>query len=944
MGARTRDAKRVRPHGGHRHRHGCHADRGRADHHRWPGPRFRAHGPRFAAAAGSPWCPGELYLAGPGLARGYHGLTALTATRFVACPLEAGTRMYRTGDVVSWVPGDLDRPYLEYHGRSDNQVKIRGRRIELGEIEAALGQLAEIRHAVVMVRDTAVGARLVAYVVGMPDAPVDVDTVRSWCEQRLPAGLVPDDVVVLERLPVTPNGKLDASRLPEPTFAAEKPYRAPRTSDEQVLADIFGDLLGRDRVGADDSFFALGGDSIGAIGLVSRARANGLHLTPRDVFERKTVAALARVAATQDAHPGLEELPGGGVGRLPLTPIMRWLVGRPGGIDRYAQHLVLRLPAGIGRDGIVATLSAVIAHHDALRARLVDQDSALEIEAESAVPVDSLIRHVEVADDADIHEVARASLDDALGRLAPRSGIMSQFVWLHRESADDLLVAVIHHLAVDGVSWRILVPDMMTAWSAVSVGKTAALEPVGTSLRRWAHGLTDRAAEIAQDEIDYWRTTFDESGHGEFAHGDAWQIDPARDTVADLVRHEIRLRPDLTRAVVESIPTAFRARTEDVLVATLALAVACAPTTPDSLVVQLEGHGREEALLPGADLSRTVGWFTTAFPLLIDRRRLDVAPGTLPEAASTTEAVKYVKELIRRLPSRGAGYGIIGQLSPSHATGSGLDLIAPTVSLNYLGRVSADAIPTEFAGLGWMPTDEVGRLDAAPDTGMPAVAPLDVNAIVTGATPTDLTLTATVDRVARIIDESTVDGILERWEQILGVLADTVRQGAHGWTPSDVAPAQVGQRDLDRWVARYPNLIDVWPSSPLQQGFAFHAALASGVSTAFAASDIYVSQATITLDGPVDTGRLHTAARAVVARHPALRSAFTTSDDGDLVALLHAGAEPGWQVDDLTDLDPDLRAGRLDGIRDRQRAQPFALDSAPLLRFGLVRTAPSRSR
>ncbi|AZG46291.1 Linear gramicidin synthase subunit D [Gordonia insulae] len=743
---------------------------------------------------------------------------------------------------------------------------------------------------------------------------------------------------------MTPNGKLDASRLPEPVFAAEKPYRAPITSEERTLAAVFEEVLGAGRVGADDSFFMLGGDSIGAIGLVSRARSRGLHLTPRDVFERKTVAALARVAVSHDAVPTLDELPGGGTGRMPLTPIMRWLVERPGRIDRYAQHLVLRLPAGIDHDGIVATLAAVVGHHDALRARLVDRDSMLSVEPETAVPVDSLISRVDVTPGADLGEVARTSLDDALGRLDPRAGIMARFVWLHRESDADLLIMVVHHLAVDGVSWRILIPDLITAWTAVGAGTSPALEPVGTSLRRWAHGLAEHATDLARTDIEYWTTTL-----GDVEPDPAWQIDPLLDTARGLVRRDFRLEPELTRAVVDSIPNAFRANAEDVLAATLAMALAATPrATPDAMVIQLEGHGREESLVPGADLARTVGWFTTAFPVPVDRHRLGVEPGTVPDGATVADAVKYVKELIRGLPSRGAGYGIIRYLTNDpgandpgandRAEGVGIGDVAPTVSLNYLGRISADAVPAEFAGLGWLPTDEVGRVPVTPDVDMPAGSPLDINAIVTGSVPADLRLTATVDHVARIIDEPTVTAVLARWEQILTVLADAVRQGAHGWTPSDVAPAVVSQQDLDRWAVHYPNLTDVWPSAPLQQGFAFHAALSTGPDAGLAASDVYVSQATITLDGPLDTVRLHTAARAVVARHPALRSAFTTTESGDLVALLTGGADPGWYTEDLTGADPDRRAELLDEIRKRQRAQPFTLDRAPLLRFGLVRT------
>ncbi|MGV9712542.1 amino acid adenylation domain-containing protein [Gordonia sp. NPDC003424] len=887
----------------------------------------------------APGMRGELYVAGPGLARGYHGLPPLTSTRFVANPLRPGTRMYRTGDVVSWLPGDLDRPRLRYHGRSDAQVKIRGRRIELGEIETTLARADGVAHAVVVVRDTRVGQRLVGYVVAAdPGTRIIPADLRAWCERHLPTGLVPDAVVVLPRIPVTPNGKLDLAQLPEPTFAADEPFRAPSTPDEETLAAVFGEVLGHDSVGADDSFFTLGGDSIAAITLVTRARAAGLHFTPRDVFERKTVSALARAAtgAAQAVH--LPELPGGGTGSLPLTPIMRWLVTRTDHVDRYAQHLVLALPDGIGHRGIVDTLTAVIAHHDALRARLVGDDT-LWVDDEPRFDVDALLTRIDLDGDAQITAVAQDALDGAVGRLAPRAGVMAQFVWLHRRGREDLLVVAIHHLAIDGVSWRILVPDLMTAWAAVAAGHPPALAPVGTSLRRWAHGLLERSADIVAAESEFWTTALDA-----VEPDPRWLIDPTRDTAARVGRCHLELGAEDTRAVVDMVPKAFRAAAEDVLVATLAVALAATPgASPEWIVLQLEGHGREESLVPGADLTRTLGWFTTTFPLPLDRSSLCAAGSETVAAQSVIHAVKLVKERIRAIPHRGAGFGLRHSpgAAPTTLDPASLDpaAAAPTASFNYLGQISAESVPPAMAALGWLPTAELGELTASPDTDFPAVAPIDINAIVTGAGE-GLRLTATVDHVARLVDGDTAGMLVDNWRRILQTLATAVGDGAHGWTPSDVSPARVSQADLDTWVSQYPSITDIWPTAPLQRGFAYHAALSR--DDRIAHPDAYVSQVGVSLQGRVDVERLHTATHALIARHPALRSAFTTGGDGELVAIVAENCCPDWLFESIYRLPESDRNARLAEITRTERARPFALDTAPLMRFALIQLAPER--
>ncbi|MEU3529939.1 AMP-binding protein, partial [Streptomyces sp. NPDC038707] len=322
---------------------------------------------------------GELYVGGA-VGRGYHGRPGLTAERFVADPFgPAGERMYRTGDLARWTTDGE----LECVGRADSQVKVRGLRIEPAEVEAALAAHPGVARALVLVREgrRPEDKRLVGYVVpahghGADDsdlrAGVDVAEVRRFVAARLPEYMVPSALVVLDRMPLDLNGKVDRRALPEPEFAAGE-YRAPRTPEERTLAAVYAEVLGLDRVGLDDDFFAIGGDSIRSIQVVARARTRGVEITPRQVFERRTVAELAATARTGTADV-LDEFDGGGIGWMPLTPVGAYLTELGGGIGRFSMSMMVDLPDGIDAAGLTATLGAVLDHHDILRSRLVIQD------------------------------------------------------------------------------------------------------------------------------------------------------------------------------------------------------------------------------------------------------------------------------------------------------------------------------------------------------------------------------------------------------------------------------------------------------------------------------------------------------------------------------------------------------------------------------------------
>ncbi|MFD6104786.1 amino acid adenylation domain-containing protein, partial [Nocardia salmonicida] len=630
---------------------------------------------------------GELYLSGIQLARGYHARAGLTADRFVADPFVAGERMYRTGDVVRWT---ADRT-VEYVGRSDFQVKIRGFRIELGEIDSALASHETVDFATTVGHKSTAGAvSLVAYVVAAPGHSIDVAALTAHVEDRLPAYMVPSSIMVIDHVPLTPVGKLDRKALPEPVFATEVTFRAARNPIEQTIAEVFAEVLGVERVGVDDSFFALGGDSIVSIQLVSRAKARGVLFSPRNVFEQRTVAGLASVAETADVAAAsaitLAELPGGGVGEMPLTPVVRFMAERPGSFNRFNQTMALELPVGIDRAGIAATVGAVIDRHDMLRSRLHQVDGRWVVDTAPAGTVDATARidHTvfdPTVSDAELVDIASAALDASLDRLDPADGVVVRFVWLEPVAPDTSdsatatrsaaragrLIVVAHHLVVDGVSWRILVPDFVAAWGQLSAGQQPELVAPATSMRAWAHALADEAKSTERAaELDFWRAVVDTPDPLLTERA----MNPAVDVSGVVEKLPVEVSAEVTKALLTTVPALFHGGVNDGLLTALALAAAKwrstrtgpgalgngrrADSTGDALLVRLEGHGREEEVAPGADLSRTVGWFTAIFPVRLDLAGIDI-DAALAGGPALGQAVKAVKEQLLSVPDKGIG-------------------------------------------------------------------------------------------------------------------------------------------------------------------------------------------------------------------------------------------------------------------------------------------------
>ncbi|MCZ4517305.1 amino acid adenylation domain-containing protein [Rhodococcus ruber] len=873
-----------------------------------------------------PGSAGELYLGGPGVARGYHNRTGLSAARFVADPFGHGRRLYRTGDIVRWT-GPLNAAELEFIGRSDFQVQIHGQRIELGEIDAVLSRYEAVDFAVSVVHRHGDASILVSYV--KPAEPLDHTALRAFASRFLPMHMVPGTVVELDAIPLTPTGKVDRSALPQPTFESDAAaYRAPASPVETVLADAMAVVLQRDSVSVDDSFFALGGDSIIAIQLVARAKSLGVVITTRDVFERRTVAALAEVATDVAHQVTLDELAGGGVGDMPLTPIMSRTVRsltRADGMDAFHQTVVLTAPVDLELDGLRRTVAAILDHHDALRSTLTDD--GLTIRPTGSVDLDTVVSRVSTNSRPGSREFTSVLTESArvfAARLRPREGVMLQVVWVspetgHPEIVDThgigRIIVIAHHLVIDGVSWRILIPDLAAAWHQVQSKSSALLQPVGTSMRRWAHGLREVAAR-SDSETASWTALLD----GPHDLIGSRPLDPTIDIGATRDQVSVELTAEVTDALIGPLTRAYRGTVEDILLTALALAVWS--ERPSSFLVSVESHGRDEDLVPGADLSRTVGWFTSIHPVRLSLDGVD-ADRILAGDVSVSDAVKRIKEQIRALPGTGSGFGLLRYLNDDTSAVLA-ESHSPQISFNYLGRISTD-IPDALRGQGWIPDASI-QIGAGSGDRLPVTVALDINAVVTNGR-----LRATFAFPRGVLDRAEVESVADRWTSALARLAEHATEPeAGGLTPSDVPLVHVDQHQIDRWECTYGELDDIWPLAPLQHGLMFHSELTRGHV------DVYTAQLIFELGGEIDAARLHRAARRLLARHDSLRTAFVRDNRGAAAALVLTDPELHWRT-------VDAEATDVPAIAHAERTARFDLDVPPLLRFVLVNTEDGAS-
>ena len=836
----------------------------------------------------APGLIGELYIAGEGLARGYFEAPRSTAERFLPAPHAVGERMYRTGDLVRLLPSSA----VEFVGRADAQIKLRGFRIEPAEIEAALLGLAGVSEAVVAL-DEAPHRRLVAHV----GAQADEAALRAQLQAALPAHLVPARILVLPRLPRTPNGKVDRAALPRAAAAAQG-FEPPQGELEEALAQLWCELLSLPRVGRDDNFFELGGDSIVSIQLIGRARKLGWALTTRQVFEHPSLRALGRVVKplseiVVEARPE---------GEVPLTPIQRVFFQQPMAAPAHFNQALLLTPrTALDRAALAGALDHVHAQHDALRLRFTrDANGVSQRYAEQASTAAEVLWQRRAHDRAEIEALcqqAQRSLDLARGPLL-------RALHIQVDDGSERLLLVVHHLVMDGVSFRILLEDLEGAYRALALSQPAPALLRTSSFQRYAQELGRFAQGEARAALPSWEALLS-GGVVRMPRDLPGQLQPLP---AGRAHERVLLPRELTEQLLRETAHAYHTRVDDILLCALARTL-CAYSGASALPIALEGHGRQE-LFEQLDLTRTLGWFTTVYPV------------QLSAAGEPGSALPAVKEQLRALPHQGLSHGALLALGPTDARERLRALPEPQVLFNYLGQLdqSLDAEQGLF-----VPSAESSGDDTDPD--LPAAYMFEVNAeIVAGQ------LRVEWGYCPALHQTETVRGLVARYEQELRALIEHCRgQRRSTWTPSDVPLAELDQAALCRLSARAGKADDVYRLTPLQQGMLYHA-----LSTP--ESDVYVTQLAVDLRGLDGAGitQLRAAWQATLDAHESLRTCFTRRDLPHPVQLVEARAELPFEV---LHAPTDLLQ-----LAEQERVRGFDLEQAPLMRVTLARTGEGTYR
>ena len=704
---------------------------------------------------------GELCVAGRGLARGYLNREEETAKRFTADPFVPGERMYRTGDLVKWNA----QSGIEYIGRIDQQVKVRGYRIELSEIEVRLAQLADVHDAAVTaVEDKAGNTALCAYVAPRQD---DIEALKAALKDTLPDYMVPAFWVEMDELPVTANGKIDKKALPEPDIeAGSAAYKAPETEMETLLSDIWEEVLGLGQIGVSDNFFTLGGDSIKGIQMASRLNQHGYKLEMKDLFQHPTIEELVSYVERTE---GKQADQGPVEGEAELTPIQRWFFEK-NFTDKHHWNQSVMLHAKDGFDPEITekTLHVLTVHHDALRMIYREQKPYYRGLEDASVELSVF----ELNGPAEDHEDRIEREADRLqSSISLETGHLLKAGLFRAEDGDHLLLAI-HHLVVDGVSWRILLEDFTSVYTQLKQGNEPALPPKTHSFAEFAERIKDYANTKAfLKEADYWRELEEKEV--------CTQLPKDRQSGDQRMRHtrtvSFSLTPEQTEQLTTNVHEAYHTEMNDILLTALGLALK-EWTGEDTIGVHLEGHGRED-ILDGLNITRTVGWFTSMYPMILEMKHAD----------DLSYQLKQMKEDIRHIPNKGVGYGILRYVTaPEHKENLSFE-IDPDISFNYLGQFNEMSDSGLFTRSG-MPSGQ----SLSPDTEKPNA--LDIVGFIENG---QMTMTFAYHSLE--FHEKTIQSFSDSFKgHLLKIIDHCLAQDGPELTPSDLGDDDLTLDELDK--------------------------------------------------------------------------------------------------------------------------------------------------
>lgn len=842
---------------------------------------------------------GQLCVAGVGLSRGYLNRPDLTAEKFVDDPFVAGAKMYKTGDSARWLPDGN----IEYIGRMDHQEKIRGYRIELGEVETALLKLNMVQEAVVIAREDEEGMKqMCAYLVGKD--PIPIGELREALSQQLPNYMIPSYFVQLEQMPLTLNGKMDRKALPAPKDHMLKgmKYEAPRTIVEQQLASIWEIVLGVKQIGISDNFFELGGDSIKSIQVSSRLYQAGYQVQMEHLFKYPTIASLIPYVhhISTMAEQGII------TGTMRLTPIQHWFFEQyKVDAHHYNQSIMLYREDGFHEDTLRQVINKICEHHDALRIVYRQNESGYEawnrgLEEEPSYCLEVMDFRQLADPSAQIENKAneiQSSIDLQKGPLIK--------LGLFQCADGDHLLIVIHHLVIDGVSWRILIEDLSMGYEQLRTQETIQLPQKTDSFQLWAEQLELYAdSEIMQQELAYWN----EIEQIEFNHLPK-DIEQNHALAKDSEEITLEWTIEETEQLLKQANRAYKTDINDLLLTALGISIHHW-TGMDNVLVNLEGHGREQ-IIPDLDITRTIGWFTSQYPVVLH----------MESSRNMSHLIKTIKENLRHIPKKGIGYGILRYLT---GTQKNVSLkINPEISFNYLGQFDQDiqnaAMKISPYSNGETTSDNHTRNHL-----------IDINGlIVEGKLSLSFRYSHTQYR------KETIEQFTHRFKDSLHeVIMHCVTKEKVELTPSDISLQGINIDELEQFVQQSEHIgeiEDIYALSPMQNGMFFHNLLNSS-------SDAYFIQTTLDLHGSLDVAAFTKSVNQLIQRNVIFRTNFHSQWKNKPLQVVYRHKQNGLIYEDLREMNEEDREAYVASYTREDKIKGFDLSQDVLMRISILHT------
>ena len=846
--------------------------------------------------------PGELCISGEGLARGYLNRPELTAERFVESPFVKGKRMYKTGDLARWLPDGN----IEFLGRIDHQVKIRGYRIELGEIENTLLKHESIRESVVIAReDQNENKYLCGYIVA--DEKIHVSELRNYLKKDLPEYMMPSYLLQLDEIPITPNGKIDRKALPEPegNINSSVEYEAPTNEIEKALVNIWKEVLStKKEIGINDSFFEIGGDSIKAMQIAARLQKYSLKLEIQKIFEYPTIKLLSHYVKdiSNNGEQGIVE------GHIKLTPIQKWFFKEKiTDMHHWNQSVMLYRENGFKVEIVEAAFKELVKHHDTLRmVYAVNEKGVSQINR----GVEVKLIDIEIHEIKEEHEEFIAKTSEKIQSSIELSTGPLVKLGLFRTKKGDYLLIAIHHLVIDGVSWRIIFEDFTSTYKQIQQGQEVELPLKTTSFKKWAEALSkySKSKELLK-EIGYWRSIENE---------DILSLPKDNEVKENRIKGSenvsFELSKEETQNLLEKVNRAYNTEINDILLSALGLTIK-EWTGSNKILINLEGHGREE-IIENVDITRTVGWFTAQYPLVLDMK----------EAKELSSVAKNTKETLRRIPNKGIGYGILKYITPQeYREGINFNL-TPEISFNYLGQFDTDVDNDLF---------EVKNTVMGNAMSIEGERQYVLN--IVGAIAGGL-MNITIDYNKHEYTNGTISMLMEKFKSNLQrIIEHCASREKMERTPSDFTSSDLNNATLETVFGKYnPDIVsDIYSLSPMQEGMLFHHIMDNNASA-------YFEQTVIDVNGKLDLNLVENSFNKLIEKYDVLRTVFLYEGLEKPRQVLLKTRQEKVEFKDISGFEEANKARAIGEIEEMDREKGFDLEQDIPIRISIIKTHEDR--